>query len=277
MRRWREATVALALAALFALCAPTAALAQSSRPSYSYAWQYEVTPYIWLPNVNGTLKFNVPPGAGGNPEVEVGADRYLETLELALMFIAEARKGPWALFTDVIYLDFSGETAAVRTVTGPGGVAQAPINANTRTGLKGLVWELAAGYTLAHGSTGTLEVLGGFRYLALEAKVDWQLAGPLGLFPQAGSFSQKEELSDAIIGVRGKTRLGQSNWFVPYYLDLGAGSSALTWQAMAGIGYSFKWGEALLAYRHLYYEQKEGKLLQDVSFSGPALGAAFRF
>ena len=46
---------------------------------------------------------------------------------------------------------------------------------------------------------------------------------------------------------------------------------------MAGIGYSFKWGEALLAYRHLYYEQKEGKLLQDVSFSGPALGAAFRF
>ena len=46
---------------------------------------------------------------------------------------------------------------------------------------------------------------------------------------------------------------------------------------MAGIGYSFKWGGVLLAYRHLYYEQKDDKLLQDIAFSGPALGAAFRF
>jgi hypothetical protein len=46
---------------------------------------------------------------------------------------------------------------------------------------------------------------------------------------------------------------------------------------MTGIGYSFRWGDALLAYRHLYYDQKGDKLLQDISFSGPALAVSFRF
>ena len=32
-----------------------------------------------------------------------------------------------------------------------------------------------------------------------------------------------------------------------------------------------------LAYRHLYYDLKDDKLLQNMSFSGPALGVTFRF
>lgn len=55
------------------------------------------------------------------------------------------------------------------------------------------------------------------------------------------------------------------------------GSSTLTWQGMTGIGYSFRWGDALLAYRHLCYDQKGDKLLQDISFSGPVLGMSVRF
>ena len=39
----------------------------------------------------------------------------------------------------------------------------------------------------------------------------------------------------------------------------------------------FKWGDVLLAYRHLYYDQKDDKLIQEMRFSGPALGASFRF
>jgi hypothetical protein len=154
---------------------------------------------------------------------------------------------------------------------------QVPVNANTQTGLKGLVWELAASYTVSRSSTATFDVLGGLRYAGLEASVDWQFAQPVGLLPQSGSTSQKVDLWDAIVGVRGRARLGEGKWFVPYYLDAGAGSSTFTWQGQAGIGYSFKWGDALLAYRHLYYDQKSDKLIQDMRFSGPALAATFRF
>ena len=66
-------------------------------------------------------------------------------------------------------------------------------------------------------------------------------------------------------------------WFLPYYLDAGAGSSALTAQALAGVGYAFKWGEMVLTYRVVYYDLKDDGLLQDIRFAGPALGASFRF
>jgi hypothetical protein len=264
----------LSLVAVLGLAGPAAAQT-SSQPGDS--WQFSLTPYIWLPNIHGTLNFNTPPGAAGSPTTEVGADDYLKNLDMALMLTGEARKGAWAIFTDVIYLDFSNESAAVRTVSGPGGIVQVPVNAGTQAGLKGLVWELAASYTVSRSNTATVEVLGGFRYLGLEATVNWQLAGSIGLFPQSGSFSQKEDLWDAIVGVRGRVKLGSGNWFVPWYLDAGTGSSALTWQAMAGIGHSFKWGDLLLAYRHLSYDQDNGKLVQDMRFSGPALGATFRF
>jgi hypothetical protein len=262
-----------ALMTIGTLIAPASAAAQAGGDQ----WRFTLTPYLWLPNIDGTLKFSVPPGAGGSPSVEVGPNSYLEKLDFAMMLTGEARRGDWAIISDVIYLDFSGEASAVRSVSGPGGIVQVPVNANTSTGLKGLVWELAASYTVARSPTATFDVLGGFRYFGVEASVQWQLAGPIGLLPQAGSHAQKEELWDAIVGVRGRVKLGGGNWFVPYYLDAGGGSSTLTWQGMTGIGYSFRWGDALLAYRHLFYDQKGDKLLQDISFSGPALGVSFRF
>lgn len=255
------------------LIAPASEAAQAGGDQ----WRFTLTPYLWLPNIDGTLKFSVPPGAGGSPSVDVGPNSYLENLDFALMIAGEARRGDWAIISDLIYLDFSGETSAVKSVSGPGGSVQVPVNANTSTGLKGLVWGLAASYAVARGPTGTFEVLGGFRYLGVEASVQWQLAGPIGLFPQSGSHSQKDDLWDAIAGVRGRTKLGSGNWYVPYYVDAGGGSSTLTWQGMTGIGYSFRWGDALFTYRHLYYDQKGDKLLQDISFSGPVLGASFRF
>lgn len=260
----------------FNLLIAPCALAQSTR-TMADDWQLSITPYFWLPNIDGTLKFSIPPDAGGSPTVGAGPNSYLEHLDFALMIAGEARKGPWAIVSDFIYLGFSNEEGTVKSVTGPGGIVQVPVNSNTKTGLKGLVWELAATYTASRSSTATFEVLGGLRYAGLKASVDWQLAGAISLLPQSGSFSQEVDLWDGIIGMRGKTMLGGGSWFVPYYLDAGTGSSALTWQGMAGIGYTFKWGDVLLAYRHLYYDQKGDKLIQDMRFSGPALGATFRF
>ena len=271
----KRAAVSIAFCGL-AMLLPAGAGAQQPA-SAAAGWQFALTPYLWLPNVNSTLRFDVPPGAGGNPQAQVGPEDYLKNLDMALMLSGEARKGAWAVITDVIYLDFSSESAEVKTVSGPLGNVQVPVNSNSRSGLKGLVWNLAASYTVSRSDTAAFEVLGGFRYLGLEARLDWQLAGALSLFPQSGSFSQKKDLWDAIIGVRGKAKLGGGSWFVPYYLDAGTGSSQLTWQGMAGIGYAWKWGDLLLAYRHLSYEQKGDKLIQDLQFSGPALGATFHF
>jgi hypothetical protein len=79
------------------------------------------------------------------------------------------------------------------------------------------------------------------------------------------------------VGLRGRSNIGSGGWFIPYHLDVGGGDSKLTWQAAGGVGYTYKWGDVRLVYRHLSYEQSGNKLVQDLSFSGPALGARFQF
>ena len=97
------------------------------------------------------------------------------------------------------------------------------------------------------------------------------------LLEKQGGIKSDKDLWDGIIGVRGHFDLGNSNWSVPYSFDVGTGSSELTWNAMAGFSRSFGWGDLILVYRHLQYDQGKGELLQDFSFSGPALGATFHF
>jgi len=53
----------------------------------------------------------------------------------------------------------------------------------------------------------------------------------------------------------------------------GTGSSDLTWSAMTGLTRSFGWGDILFVYRHLEYDEDFDGLMQNFSFSGPALGA----
>jgi hypothetical protein len=240
-------------------------------------WTFSLAPYIWLPNINAKLRYEPPPASATRPEVEVGPNDYLENLDFALMIAAEARKGDWAFLTDVIYLDFSDESAAVRSLSGPGGLVQGTLDTGSETSLKALVWQVAASRALSRGPRATFEVLGGVRYVRLETALDWRLAGAAGGLAQSGNLAQKKDLTDAIIGLRGQAWLGAGQWFVPYYLDVGGGSSSLTWQGVAGIGYAFKWGEALLNYRHLYYDQGSDKLVQEMEFSGPAVGVRFRF
>jgi hypothetical protein len=262
-----------------ALCGPHSATAQTPGDE----WKFSITPYLWLPNIDGTLKYSIPPGATGSPEVQVGPNDYLEALRFAMMISGEVRKDRWFAFTDFIYLDFSNEESSVKSINFGGNRVSSSANVSTESSLKGAAWTLGAGYAVLPGRPVNLDVFGGLRYFGLEASTDWQLTvavtgpGPGQSFARAGSISERMDLWDGIVGVKGRVWLGRSNWGIPYYLDVGTGSSTLTWQGMIGVAYSYKWLGVTLAYRHLYYDQKEDKLIQDMRFSGPALGVTFRF
>lgn len=269
----------LVMLAALALCGPIGAAAQTP----GNQWVFSITPYLWLPNVDGTLKYSVPPGGQGSPEVGVGPYDYLEALRFAMMISGEVRKDRWSAFTDFIYLDFSNEKSTVKTVDFGGSRVSAGANVSTSSSLRGGAWTLGTGYAVLPGRPVDLDVFGGLRYFGIKASTDWQLAveitrpGGGQTFPRAGSISERVDLWDGIVGVKGRVWLGSSNWSIPYYFDLGTGSSSLTWQGMLGIAYSYKWLGVRLVYRHLYYDQKDDKLIQDMRFSGPALGMTFSF
>lgn len=79
-----------------------------------------------------------------------------------------------------------------------------------------------------------------------------------------------------MIGVKGNVDLNKQ-WYVPYYLDVGTGQSDFTWQALAGLGYRFHWGDVSLSYRHIGWQFGSNKRIDRLNLSGPLLAATFRF
>jgi hypothetical protein len=232
---------------------------------------------VWLPNVEGTGSTDVPPDGGGRPEFEIGPVDYLEHLNFVLMLAGEARKGNWNVRADVVYVDFGNQDSNVRSVVGPGGMVEIPVNTSTKIAIDGFEWQATAGYVLIDQANLALEVFGGLRYLDVRFDLHWQFDGPLNLLPQSGDFSQDANPLDVIVGTHGRYNFGGGHWFLPFHADIGTGDSDLTWQFFVGVGYEFSWGDLLMAYRHLEYDQGHGDTLEGLRLSGPAIGASFRF
>jgi len=240
-------------------------------------WHFSVTPYLFLPKAYGTVTYQNPAGAGGSISATMDPGSYLESLDFAAMIAGEARKGDGLIFTDYMYLHFGGDNAAVKSVTGPGGVVQVPINESGSFKVVSNVWTLAGGYSVWHKPEGFLDLFGGARLLNISSSVGWSFSGPIGALAREESVSKTDNIWDAIVGLKGQLRLGQSNWFMPYYADIGGATDNWTWQAALGVGYHFGWGDIVLLERSLSYNFSGQFDQLDLRMTGPMLGATFRF
>ena len=262
---------------LMALLASTGALAQQPA-SETESWQFGVSIYGWFPDIAGETAFTQP---GGSSEFKIDFDNILDNLEFALMGMFDMRKGRWGILTDVIYMDVGGSESGSREATIGG--RELPVNAtaNVDLDLKSWVWTLTGYYRALDQPGMTLDVVAGARYLDIEQKVNWVVTGNVGSIAvpdRTGAAEASLTNWDALIGLRGRFAFGAKNaWFVPYYFDVGAGDSDLTWQGIAGLGYAFHWGEVLAAWRYLDYDLSSDKPIKDMNFSGPAIGVTFRW
>jgi len=229
-------------------------------------WQYGLRIYGWLPSLSGNLNY-YPPGAGGG--IEVDADKILDALNMTFMASFEARKGRWSGFTDVIYLDLGGSKS--NSVSVPSGASRDLLDADLD--MKGWLWTLGGAYTAWQSEGAHVDLLAGARLFSLDTDVKLAGGGPGQRYRK---LSDSVDLWDGIVGVKGQVALGE-RWYVPYYADIGTGDSDLTWAVAAGAGYRFDWGNVVLQYRYLEYDQGDNGLVQDLSFGGPLLGVDFRF
>jgi len=250
------------------------------------AWNFSIAPYLWVPNITGTIRYQNPSLTSESLDVEVGADDYLKHLDMAFFLAAAVRRARWVAWTDLAYFDLSGQSSSVESVEFT--VGRVPVgagyDAGSESAMRGLVWSLDAGYEVVMSDHGTLVVFAGFRYFGIDATTDWQLTttvshpGGTETFPKTGSASGDADIWDALVGVRGRFVIGKSAWFVPYHLDVGTGSSDVTWQGYLGVAYAFGSVDLSFLYRHLYFGTGgDDALVQGLSFSGPAFGAVFRF
>jgi hypothetical protein len=273
-RRHMTGIFGLASACILAAMAPLPAQAATGDGD----WQWKATVYLWLPSLGGETSF---PPSGGGPSIDVSADAILDSLNFAFMGAFEGRKGPWGVATDVIYLDLGASRKATRDF----GIGQADlpasVNGDLRLDITGWLWTLAGSYEVIQQDNFAMSVLGGARMLDLEEDLQWHLNGDIASLPvvdRSGSANAKDTQWDAIVGVKGRVNFGADRqWYVPYYLDVGTGESDLTWQGMAGLGYSFDSIDVAGVWRYLDYDLGDSKPIRSIDFNGPALGVTFRF
>lgn len=254
-----------------ALTAPAPARAQAADQ-----WQFQAIVYGYFPDIGGTTSF--PAGAGSS--ISVDSSKILDNLNFTFMGTFEARKGRLGVFTDLIYMDVSGDQTSTRNFQIGMRDIPAGVSANVDLGIKATIWTLAGEYAAVSQPSFELDVLAGARLLDVESTLSYSLSadvGPLVGPGRSGSTSVGQSFWDGIIGVKGRVAFGPSGeWFVPYYADVGTGQSDLTWQVFGGLGYRFaSWGSVLGGWRYLAYDFKSGSAIQDLNVNGPMIGVAF--
>jgi hypothetical protein len=226
---------------------------------------YDESDFLWGASLGGrTLN---------GSEVEVGFSQLVDSLEMGFMGAFEARKDDWSIFTDMIYLDFSASDTANLSV--PIGPVHVPVTTATELDQTVKILTFGGGYELYSAGNDRLDLVGGVRYFDID--MDLYLAldslGP----GQSRTVSESPTSWNGIVGMKGRTSLDE-RWYLPYYLDIGAGESKLTWHATAGIG--FQAGSAWdvwLLYRHLELDLDSTRVIDKIDMSGPTLGIIFRW
>lgn len=262
------------------ICA-SALLAGGSASAQSTAeepWRFQAIVYGYLPDIGGNTTFS---RTGGGSSVEVDASTILKNLNGVFMGMFEMSKGRWGVYTDLMYMDVGNDKSGTRDIAIGGTQIPADVSAGVDFNLKGWIWTIAGEYQVVQDPRAPFFVLAGARLLDMDQTLSYQLSGNVGRFPvvdRQGNLDASLTNWDAIVGVKGRVAFGNDGeWFVPYYFDIGTGQSDLTWQAIGGIGYSFKWGDVIAAWRYLDYNMKSGSKVESLNFNGPAIGLAFRW
>ena len=248
----------LALTAALALPAASSAIAA---PASDNNWHISFAPLLWGVSMNGVASVG-PATAPVNIEFQ---DDKMENLEAVLSWHFELRNNDFSLFLEHQYIDLVPTTAL-------------PSGEQVNVGLKNVMVELAAAYTVLKSARTGWQVIGGLRLTKQLLSINDIPSPP----STVSSFNTDQRWTDAFIG--GRVFAGiTDNWQFIVRADIGAGGSDRMWNLVGMFDYRFtSWGSSLFGYRILDYDYDNGESGQNSyafngKFQGPLVGLNFRW
>jgi hypothetical protein len=237
---------------LAVLLAPAAARGQ--------AWEFELTPYLWMAGIDGDLSVR------NSPDVSVSADfiDVVKELDIGALVTFDARKAPWVFLLDAVYLKTSKD-----------GDTPGPLFSRTDVTSRTAIIEPAVGYQVFAGDGAVLDVYAGARIWVAETEL--KLTTAVGF--QTRTFSRTKAWADPLVGARLRAALWEK-LSVAVLGDVGGfgAASDFTWQAYVGFIYQFtdRWS-AKLGYRAIGVDYESDGFRLDIIEHGPLIGVGFRF
>lgn len=221
-------------------------------------WTFTVAPYLWVTGQEGKVA-TLPPLPPA--EVDISFGDVIDNLDMALMGLAEARKGRFGISSEILYLSVS----AGAELSGPefsGADYEEDLLSAT----------FAASYALTQDKDHLLDAVAGVRFWDLDNTLELKA----GDFPDT-TVSAQESWNDLFIGLKGKTRVNDHWYLTGWSYAAVAGDSDSFWDVFGGAGYEYSDTFSLVVgYRHQEVDYEKGDFLFDVELSGPIVGLVFR-
>jgi hypothetical protein len=265
----------------------------------SRPWTLSVTPYAWLPFLQGDITVK-----GRTVEIDVNPFELLEDLDaVPFMGYTEARKGPLILYSDIFLAEVGVDASASRAVRGLTVAASADVDAELA------IIEVGGAFEVARWSPGSgggglkhaplyahytaLDLLAGARYWRQEVDIKFGLTGTLDLnglvISRNRAIARGGEVDwvDPLVGFRIRHGVAPGQELI-FRADVGGFDvgSKFSWNVLGA--YSFKLSvrngvtySGLLGYRALSVDYEKGsganRYDYDVVQHGPVVGLTIGF
>ena len=255
------------LALLFILVSPAATLTVQATegvqtiPQVTDAWRGAVTPYLWATNIGGSLAY----GETQLASVDYRARDIISNINIAAMLTLEAHHGRLGAMADMVFAKLNAQKSEVLGKP----------NLSSDTTVEQGIYTFAATYTIHNTKDTYIDGLAGVRVMNVVARTDLKVADSV----YGSSNSNAKTSTTPLAGLKGRVRLGESDYFIPFYIDVGGmgQDTEVTSQQMVGVGHAYEWGAATIGFKNLYNRQKSGGITTTQSLFGVVAGLSFSF
>jgi len=226
--------------------------------SKSSGWEFEISPYVWVTGVHGTVGVR-----DRTAEVDVSFRKLLENLDGAIMLAVEGASGPWSVGIDLIYVNVSKQTGT------PG-----PLFSSAELDVRQAIVEGSVRRRIVVTRRVQAGVLAGGRW--------WKLNNTLrlgaGALPGVDLDLDKGWI-DPFVGGRVLADLSE-HLVLQARADVGGFNvqSDFTWQALGTLGYRISDRvTARAGYRHLDVDYENDGFIYDIRMGGLIAGVTIAF
>jgi hypothetical protein len=224
-------------------------------------WEFNTTVYLWSLSLSGETN--------ADDDIDIDFSDIWDNVNFAIMGYLTARHGRWLVFGDMQYADLEGDDNTTFNFNGQ------DVSADFDIEVKQWVVHAGGGYTVSKSEQHMTDIIAGVRYFYQDTELKFDSGQVQNL-----KVDDSADNLDAIIGIFNTLKLNET-WYLNTYLDVGTGESEFTWQGVALLGYQFKSVDTVFGYRHIYWDFEGdkglGKGYNDLDFSGPIVGASFKF